>query len=122
MRVTATKRDTTLQDADVSATVLSASALRDARVTDIRRIDDLAPSVQFNESSPLGAVFISIRGVESNPFIVNRAAVYIDGIPFRELSNSVLTQLDAVEILRGPQSTLYGANTESGLVLIRTRP
>ncbi|MEM1191683.1 MAG: TonB-dependent receptor [Pseudomonadota bacterium] len=122
VRVTATKRDTTLQDADVSATVLSASALRDARVTDIRRIDDLAPSVQFNESSPLGAVFISIRGVESNPFIVNRAAVYIDGIPFRELSNSVLTQLDAVEILRGPQSTLYGANTESGLVLIRTRP
>ncbi|MEM9759225.1 MAG: TonB-dependent receptor [Pseudomonadota bacterium] len=116
-----TKQDTTLQEADVSVTVLSADDLRAARVTDIRRIDDLAPNVQFNDSSPLGAVYISIRGVESNPFIVNRAAVYIDGIPFRDLSNSVLTQLQSVEVFRGPQSTLYGANTESGLILINTR-
>ncbi|MEM9386766.1 MAG: TonB-dependent receptor [Pseudomonadota bacterium] len=120
--VTGTKQDTTLQDADVAVTVIGEQALRDARVTDIRRLDDLAPNVQFNDSSPLGAVYVSIRGVESNPFIVNRAAVYIDGIPFRELSNSVLTQLESVEVLRGPQSTLYGANTESGLILINTRP
>ncbi|MEM6913484.1 MAG: TonB-dependent receptor, partial [Pseudomonadota bacterium] len=119
--VKGTKRETTLQDADVAVTVLGAETLRNARVTDIRRIDDLAPNVQFNDSSPLGAVYISIRGVESNPFIVNRAAVYIDGIPFRELSNSVLTQLESVEVLRGPQSTLYGANTESGLIVINTR-
>ncbi|MEM6901125.1 MAG: TonB-dependent receptor, partial [Pseudomonadota bacterium] len=119
--VTGTKQDTTLQDLDVSATVIGREALKDARVTDIRRIDDLVPNVQFNDRGPLGAVYISIRGIESNPFIVNRAAVYIDGIPFRELNNSVLTQLESVEVLRGPQSTLYGANTESGLVVINTR-
>lgn len=119
--VTATKRDTSLQDLDVAATVIDKKMLRDARVTDIRRIDDLVPNVQFNDRGPLGAVYISIRGVESNPFIVNRAAVYVDGIPFRELNNSVLTQLESVEVLRGPQSTLYGANTESGLVVINTQ-
>ncbi|MEM0929001.1 MAG: TonB-dependent receptor [Pseudomonadota bacterium] len=119
--VRGTKQNATLQDTDVAVTVLGEKVLREARVTDIRRIDDLAPNVQFNDSSPLGAVYISIRGVESNPFIVNRAAVYIDGIPFRELSNSVLTQLESVEVLRGPQSTLYGANTESGLIVINTR-
>ncbi|MEM1191467.1 MAG: TonB-dependent receptor plug domain-containing protein [Pseudomonadota bacterium] len=119
--VSATKTETTLQDLDLSATVLSRQDLIDARVTDIRRIDDLVPNVQFNDTGQIGAVYISIRGVESNPFIVNRAAVYIDGIPFRELNNSVLAQLDGVEVLRGPQSTLYGANTSSGLVLLKTR-
>jgi len=119
--VTGTKQNTTLQDTDVAVTVIGKEALEAARVSDIRRLDDLAPNVQFNDSGPLGAVYVSIRGVESNPFIVNRAAVYIDGIPFRELNNSVLGQLESVEVLRGPQSTLYGANTESGLIIINTR-
>ncbi|MEM9314756.1 MAG: TonB-dependent receptor, partial [Pseudomonadota bacterium] len=77
--------------------------------------------VQFNESGQLSSVFVSIRGIESNPFIVNRAAIYIDGIPFRELSNAVLNQVSSIEVLRGPQSTLYGANSEAGLILITTR-
>ena len=120
--VTGTRLETTLQDADTAATVLTSQALSEARVTNIRRIDDFVPNVQFNESSEVGGVYVSIRGIESNPFIVNRAAVYIDGIPFRELSNSAFSELLSVEVLRGPQSTLYGANAESGLVVIRTRP
>ena len=82
--VQGTKQETTLQDADIAVTVIGREVLEAARVTDFRKIDDLAPNVQFNDSSPLGAVYISIRGVESKAFVVNRAAVYIDGIPFRE--------------------------------------
>ncbi|MGL5839721.1 MAG: TonB-dependent receptor [Sphingorhabdus sp.] len=119
--VTGQKRDTTLQDSDVSVTVLDEEAIRETRLRDVRRIDDLVPNVQFNESGQLSSVFVSIRGVESNPFIVNRAAIYIDGIPFRELSNAVLNQVQSIEVLRGPQSTLYGANSEAGLILINTR-
>jgi iron complex outermembrane receptor protein len=91
------------------------------RIRDFDRIDDIAPNVQFNESGQRGSIYITVRGVESNPFIINRAAVYIDGIPFRELSNSVLNQIESIEVLRGPQGTLYGANTESGLIIVNTK-
>lgn len=119
--VTGQKRDETLLESDLSVTVLNEEAIREARLRDIRRLDDLVPNVQFNESGQLSSVFVSIRGIESNPFIVNRAAIYIDGIPFRELSNAVLNQIQSIEVLRGPQSTLYGANSEAGLILINTR-
>ncbi|MEM1187804.1 MAG: TonB-dependent receptor [Pseudomonadota bacterium] len=115
------KRDRSLQESDLSVTVFDESAIRETRLRDIRRIDDLVPNVQFNEAGQLSSVFVSIRGIESNPFIVNRAAIYIDGIPFRELSNAVLNQISSIEVLRGPQSTLYGANSEAGLLLITTR-
>lgn len=119
--VTGTRRNTALQDADVSVTVLDRDALNEARIRDVRQLDAVVPNVQFNDSGQLGSTFISIRGIESNPFIVNRAAVYIDGIPFRELSNAVLNQVESIEVLRGPQATLYGANSESGLIVIHTR-
>lgn len=119
--VTGTRRNTRLQDTDMSVTVINRDALNQARIRDIRQLDGVVPNVQFNESGQLGSTFISIRGIESNPFIVNRAAVYIDGIPFRELSNAVLNQVESVEVLRGPQATLYGANSESGLIVINTR-
>jgi iron complex outermembrane receptor protein len=119
--ITGQKRDGTLQDADASITVLDARAIDQARLRDFRQLDDLVPNVQFNEGGQISNVFITIRGVESNPFIVNRAAVYVDGIPFRELTNAVLSQVESIEVLRGPQGTLYGANSESGLIVIRTR-
>lgn len=119
--VTGQKRQGTLQDSDTAITVLDAKAIDEARLRDFSQLDDLVPNVQFNQGGQLGNVFITIRGVESNPFIVNRAAVYIDGIPFRELTNAVLSQVDSIEVLRGPQGTLYGANSESGLIVIHTR-
>ena len=119
--VTGSKRATSLLNSDLSVTVLNSAAIEDARLRDFRRIDDLVPNVQFNESGQRGSIFITVRGVESNPFIINRAAVYIDGIPFRELSNSVLNQIESIEVLRGPQGTLYGANSESGLIIVNTK-
>lgn len=119
--VTGSKRDTPYLRSDISVTVLDRDALQQANVTEFRDLDKLAPNVKFNVMGQLSDMFISIRGIESNPFLVNRASVYIDGIPFRELSNAVLNHVESVEILRGPQGTLYGANSESGLVLVRTR-
>ena len=119
--VTGSKRDTPYLKSDLSVTVLDRQALKEAGITEFRDLDKLAPNVKFNVMGQLSDMYISIRGIESNPFLVNRASVYIDGIPFRELSNAVLNQVESVEVLRGPQGTLYGANSESGLVLVRTR-
>ena len=121
VRVTGSKRDTPYLKSDLSVTVLNQQALKDAGVVEFRDLDKLAPNVKFNAMGQLSDMYISIRGIESNPFLVNRASVYVDGIPFKELSNAVLNQVESVEVLRGPQGTLYGANSESGLVLVRTK-
>ena len=112
--VTGSKRDTPYLKSDLSVTVLDRQALKEAGVTEFRDLDKLAPNVKFNVMGQLSNMFISIRGIESNPFLVNRASVYIDGIPFRELSNAVLNQVESVEVLRGPQGTLYGATANPG--------
>ena len=119
--VTATRQSTRLADAPVAATVLTDQFIRDARIDSLRQIDDYIPNVQFNQTGQVGGTYVTIRGIESNPFIVNRAAVYVDGIPFRKLREQTLGTVEQIEVLRGPQGTLYGANTESGLIVIRTR-
>ncbi|MEM1403426.1 MAG: TonB-dependent receptor [Pseudomonadota bacterium] len=115
------KRDTTLLDSDISVSVFTAADIENNRIRDLRRLDDLVPNVQFNQSGQVSSVFATIRGIESNQGNVNRAALYFDGIPFRELSNTVLSQISSIEVLRGPQGTLYGANSEAGLFIINSR-
>ncbi len=119
--VTATRQPSPLADTPVAATVLTRQFVRDARIDSLRQIDDYIPNVQFNQTGQVGGTYVTIRGIESNPFIVNRAAVYVDGIPFRKLREQTLGTVEQIEVLRGPQGTLYGANTESGLIVIRTR-
>lgn len=119
--VTAARRDQALADAPVAATILTRQFVEEARIHSLRDIDAYAPNVAFNQIGQVGGTYISIRGIESNPFVVNRAAVYIDGVPFRQPSDQALGYVQQIEVLRGPQGTLYGANSESGLILVTTR-
>ena len=105
----------------VAATILNAATIRDARITGLREIQNHAPNVAVTQLGQVGGSFVTIRGLESNPFIVNRVATYMDGIPFRSFDNPLLTDIEQIEVLRGPQGTLYGANADAGLILIRTR-
>lgn len=118
--VTANKIDERLVEVPSAITVYDREFIEDARIRSLRQIDDYAPNVSINQIGQIGGTFISIRGIESNPFIVNRAAVYIDGIPFRDVDAQVLNDAQQIEILRGPQGTLYGANADAGIVLVRT--
>ncbi len=119
--VQSSKTGETLQETPASVTVLDLRTLQEARVTSVRDLGALAPNVQVASLGQIGGTFFNIRGIESNPFIVNRAVVYVDDVPYRELDDIGLVGVDSVEILRGPQGTLYGANSEAGAIVITSR-
>ncbi|MEM1437352.1 MAG: TonB-dependent receptor [Pseudomonadota bacterium] len=125
--VTATRRENvSVQDVPASINVLSAETLENANVTALSDLEQLAPSVQITqtESSAAGTL-ISIRGIgtlSNNPGFEPSVGVLIDGV-FRTrtgIALSELPELSSLEVLRGPQGTLFGRNTSSGAVSINT--
>lgn len=124
--VTATRRNETVQEVPVAITAVGAELLKDANVTDIRGLEQLAPSLQTTtgQSSATGSS-ISIRGIGTagdNPGFEPAVGVFIDGV-FRARAGVALAELpelQRVEILRGPQGTLFGRNTSAGALSVFT--
>jgi len=121
--VTAQFRSQRLQDTPLAITAVS-SALLDARSqTNITEITNQAPNVEIR---PQGASFgpsvtASIRGVgqnDFNPAFEPGVGIYVDDVYFPQLTGAIfdLLDLDRVEILRGPQGTLAGRNSEGGAI------
>lgn len=129
--VTARKREESAQDVPVAITALS-EELTSSTIRDLTDLNGFAPNVQIDESSQGGrsnAASITIRGIsptrsDDNSFD-SPIGVMIDGIYLGSLAGQVLENFDIerVEILRGPQGTLFGKNTVGGVVhVIRSRP
>ena len=104
----------------MSATVFDRETIKKSGMKTIRDIDDYSANVSINQIGQVGGTYISIRGIESNPFIINRTAVYVDGIPYLDPDSIRLHNVEQIEVLRGPQGTLYGANTNAGVFVINT--
>jgi iron complex outermembrane recepter protein len=124
--VTATRRETALQSVAVAVTAVSAQALQDAGVKDIRDLQQLAPSLQVPVSENSGSVTARLRGIGtqgSNPGLESSVGVVIDGVvrARNSVAFSDLGELRSVEVLRGPQGTLFGANTSAGLINVSTK-
>jgi iron complex outermembrane recepter protein len=124
--VTATKRETTLQSIPVAVSVTSAQTIAQAQVRDLNDIQTLVPSlrVSTNQSST-NATFI-IRGFgngANNAGIEPSVAIFIDGVYRSRAGASIgdLPNIQRVEVLRGPQSTLFGKNASAGVISIVTR-
>jgi iron complex outermembrane recepter protein len=123
--VRARRRDELLQDTPVSVTALNADELR---LNDITRLDDiqeLVPNLSFysGRSGVTSAVFI--RGVgQVDPVITfdPGVGIYVDGVFMSRQAGGVLNMADVeqVEVLRGPQGTLFGKNTVGGAILVKT--
>lgn len=124
--VTATRRTTLLQETPIAITALGARAISDAGIRDTQSITQLVPALQLPQSESSGSVTARIRGVGtqgSNPGLESAVGIFVDGV-YRS-RNAVgfgdLGDLERIEVLRGPQGTLFGRNTSAGLISIVTK-
>ncbi|MBE9062514.1 TonB-dependent receptor domain-containing protein [cf. Phormidesmis sp. LEGE 11477] len=121
--VTAEKRPDEVQDVPISLTAFSAEEIEDDDITFLEEIAGSTPN--FTAYTP-GRNFLlySIRGLSNLNFLSrDSAAFYIDDVPYDYTGflDLDLSDLDQIEVLRGPQSTLYGRNAIAGVVNITTR-
>lgn len=125
--VTVQRRKEKLQDVPVAATAITAADIEARGIGNVADLNALAPNLQVSRSPGNSSTTqIAIRGsVTSNPALYWEPVVglYVDGIYIGKAQGSVfnLVDLERVEVLRGPQGTLYGRNTLAGAVNMITR-
>ncbi len=123
--VTAQKREQNIQDVPVAVTAYSGRMLEESAIKDIRDLAAIAPSLISNQSQNATTSSFSIRGIGTsaqNFGLESSVGLYIDDV-YRARPSSVINNLvdiAAVEVLRGPQGTLFGKNTPSGAIIMRT--
>lgn len=124
--VTAQKRAEGLQDTPVAVTAFTGEQLQQAGVYDAIGLSNVVPNVTVATEDARDAIFITIRGISqserrntSDP----TTAFYMDGalVPRMSGINAYFYDVERVEVLRGPQGTLYGRNSTSGVVNVITR-
>ena len=127
MIVTATKREESIQDVPIAVSAFSGEDLSSRGVQDIYGLQEVSPSIAvYSSNSTSNGGTLRIRGVGTtgnNPGLEAAVGTFIDGI-YRSragLAFNDLTDIDRIEILRGPQGTLFGKNTVAGAVNIITR-
>lgn len=127
--VTVQRRKEKLQDVPVAATAITAADIESRGISNVADLGSLAPNLQIsNTPGNSTSVQIAIRGsVTTNPalFWEPTVGMYVDGVYFGKTQGSVfdLVDLERVEVLRGPQGTLYGRNTLAGAInLVTKRP
>jgi iron complex outermembrane receptor protein len=116
-----------VQDVPIPVTVLSGVQVNEAGAFNVNRLKELIPSVQFYSSNPRNSS-VNIRGIGSpfgltNDGIEPGVGFYVDGVFYARPASATTDFIDLqqVEILRGPQGTLYGKNTTAGAINITTR-
>jgi iron complex outermembrane receptor protein len=124
--VTATKRTTSLQKTPVAVTALNAAALDDNHVQTIQDVVNLVPGFAATGQGDHGVITMTLRGIGNDSAKTEYAdpevATFVDGIysPRPEGATSLLFDLEAIEVLRGPQGTLWGRNSSVGAVNMQT--
>jgi iron complex outermembrane receptor protein len=127
--VTAERRSENVQTVPIAITAFTADSLQQRNLVSVGELGNLTPSVNLDAGSPFSGdrsvLSASIRGVGQDDFAFNlnpAVGVYLDGVYLARTigANQGLLDVDRVEILKGPQGTLFGANTEGGAISIIT--
>ena len=124
--VTATKREQTLQETPVAVSVTSAETIEQAQIRDVTDLATIVPSLRVSQLQSAFATSYSIRGFGTdgnNIGLEPSVAMFVDGVyRSRAISQiSDLPDIQRVEVLRGPQSTLFGKNASAGVISIVTK-
>ena len=127
--VTAQKRAENLQDVPISVAAVSSQSVADLHATTLQGLQGSVPNVQINNYTtvPTTAVY-TIRGIgiiEPDPYAGNTVSIVVDGLPqfFSLGALADIYDVERIEVLRGPQGTLFGANTTGGVVnVVNTQP
>lgn len=124
--ITATKREQTLQDVPVAVSVVDESVIEKAEIVDLGDLQSVVPSLRVSQQQSSANTNFIIRGFgngANNAGIEPSVGVFVDGV-YRSRSNSQISDLpnlQRVEVLRGPQSTLFGKNASAGVISIVTK-
>jgi outer membrane receptor protein involved in Fe transport len=125
--ITATKRAQNIQDVPIAVTAITSEGLEARGITDVKELQQAAPSLVITDSnSTTNGGVIRIRGMGTsgnNPGLESAVGSFIDGV-YRARAGLALQDLidvERVEVLRGPQGTLFGKNTSAGLIHIITK-
>jgi iron complex outermembrane receptor protein len=128
--VTATKTAQNVQDVPIAVTAVTAQMLQTKGINDVSKLSNIAPNVTLDAGTPFSGsdtvLAAFIRGIGQNDFAFNQdpgVGVYIDGVYLARSvgSNTSMLDVERVEILKGPQGTLFGRNTIGGAISIVTR-
>ncbi|MFL6602259.1 MAG: TonB-dependent receptor [Steroidobacteraceae bacterium] len=128
--VTAQKRSENVQQVPIAITAFSAEALAQKGVTDVADISSFTPNVQIDRSSAFAgsSTILSayIRGIGQSDFAFNMepgVGLYVDGVYYARTVGAAIDLMDVarVEVLKGPQGTLFGRNTIGGALHVITR-
>ncbi len=122
--VTAQKRSENLQRVPVSVAVATASQLTNSGVTDVQSLKMVAPGVEVQSNN--GYAYPIIRGVASKGSgagFESPIAFYVDGVYYANATANILSfnNVSQIEVLKGPQGTLFGRNATGGLIQVTTR-
>lgn len=122
--VTAQHRRENLQDVPISVAAVSAQTLAQAGINSTGDLSQIVPSVQFARSGPSGLFFVrGIGTTNAAPGEEGASAFYVDGVYLPDLAQTMnnFNNIERIEVLKGPQGTLFGRNAFGGLINIITR-
>lgn len=127
--VTAQKRDQNVQDVPIAISAFGGTVLRERAVADVSSLAALTPNVNLDGGTPFSGssavLSATIRGIGSDDFAFNidpGVGIYLDGVFLARTvgANQDLPDVERIEVLKGPQGTLFGRNTIGGAVSIVT--
>jgi len=128
--VTARKKEENIQSTPIAITAVGAADLDSRGAATLQALDSIAPNVHFSANQPTsglsGATSVFIRGIGQRDFTINidpAVGIYFDGVYLGRTIGALmdLADVERVEVLRGPQNTLFGRNTIGGAVNVITR-